>query len=114
MTALNFLILDDADSQSVAGSVSFSSFVDPSVDANLFIITSRKAGVSATNKQQCIAYVELKCPTLDGSVEMIARGWHNEHTIYRIYCRQEDFLLRAAHLRWLLGIREGMEPENTS
>ncbi|KNE73229.1 hypothetical protein AMAG_20716 [Allomyces macrogynus ATCC 38327] len=85
---LNLLILDDAGTPTVTSKVTYTSFITPGVDANLFIITSRGA-LSAADKAKAIAHVELDCPTLDGSVEL------------------EDLLLRAAHLRRLLGIADG-------
>ncbi|KNE73147.1 hypothetical protein AMAG_17344 [Allomyces macrogynus ATCC 38327] len=92
--------------------VTYTSFITPGVDANLFIITSRGA-LSAADKAKAVAHVELDCPTLDGSVELIARAWHDQYTLHAVYCKQEDLLLRAAHLRRLMGIAEGMQPENT-
>ncbi|KAJ3350277.1 hypothetical protein GGF32_004992, partial [Allomyces javanicus] len=113
MTPLNILILDDADGQSVASTVTYSSFVKTGIDANLFIITSRKMPLSALDKKLCVAYVQLDCPMFDGSLELIARAWHDQYTIHRIHCKHEELLLRAAHLRRWFGIDEGMQPENT-
>ncbi|KAJ3357059.1 hypothetical protein GGF32_001181 [Allomyces javanicus] len=109
---LNLLILDDAGTPTVTSKVTYASFITPGVDANLFIITSRGA-LSAADKAKAVAHVELDCPTLDGSVELIARAWHDQYTLHAVYCKQEDLLLRAAHLRRLLGIADGMQPENT-
>ncbi|KAJ3363895.1 hypothetical protein GGF31_000643 [Allomyces arbusculus] len=112
MAPVNLLILDDAGTPTVTSKVTYTSFITPGVDANLFIITSRGA-LSAADKAKAVAHVELDCPTLDGSVELIARAWHDQYTLHAVYCKQEDLLLRAAHLRRLLGIADGMQPENT-
>ncbi|KAI9184468.1 hypothetical protein H9P43_003521 [Blastocladiella emersonii ATCC 22665] len=125
MTVLNVLVLDDCGTPTIpttstagsnaaptaptTGTSSYSSFVG-SDEVNLFVITS-KGGLSAQDKARARAYVELDSPTTDGTVELVARAWHEEYTLHRIYTKQEDLVIRAAFLRQMFGIREGLQPE---
>ncbi|KAJ3370703.1 hypothetical protein GGF31_004017, partial [Allomyces arbusculus] len=88
--------------------------INPGVDANLFVIviTDHMALLSTAAKQRTVASIEIKDPVFDGSLEMFVRDWQ-QHGIDVIYCKHEEFLLRIANLRKMLGIKEGLQPENT-
>ncbi|KAJ3359601.1 hypothetical protein GGF32_009157 [Allomyces javanicus] len=120
---LNILVIDEPDVHLVTDDAvapgdddhdqGITAVIDPGVDANLFVITDREAPLSSAAKQRTVASIEIKDPFFDGSLEMIVRDWHKEHGIDIIYCKHEEFLLRIANLRKLLGIKEGLQPENT-
>jgi hypothetical protein len=113
MAIVNILILDDAGTPSLAshGRSSFTKYL-PQHECNVFVITSI-GGLSEDDKKRCAGYAELASPSTDGSLELIARAWNQRSPIDRIYTRQEDLLLRASHLRRLLGVKDyGLQPES--
>ncbi|KNE61828.1 hypothetical protein AMAG_07105 [Allomyces macrogynus ATCC 38327] len=120
---LNILVIDEPDVHLVtddAGAsvdhdhdMGITAFINPGVDANLFVITDHEAPLSTAAKKRTVASLEIKDPFFDGSLEMIVRDWHKKHGIDIIYCKHEEFLLRIANLRKMLGVKEGLQPENT-
>ncbi|KAL7750354.1 hypothetical protein RI367_004127 [Sorochytrium milnesiophthora] len=106
---LNILVVDDVGTPSVTLRQSYTDFVTPQ-EAKLFIVSS-KGGLSKQDKQRSAAYVELASPTADGTLELVALAWHAQHKMDVVYCKQEDLLLRVAHLRQLMGVKDGLQPQ---
>ncbi|KAI8918772.1 ATP-grasp domain-containing protein [Entophlyctis helioformis] len=107
------LIIDEVDaSSSVYKPVTYSDFIDEAKDnVRLIIITSKNA-LSAVDKKKALAFVEMDRPTANGLVELWAQRLHKQHRIDAVYTKQEDLILRAAHIRRLLGLTTGMLRED--
>ncbi|KAJ3417086.1 hypothetical protein HDV05_006945 [Chytridiales sp. JEL 0842] len=101
----HILILDDLGTPSLSARANFTDFISPEDRVHLLIITSESAATEK-DKHECLEVAEIEHPTSNGSLELIALRMHEQHRIDRIYTRQEDLILRAAHLRKLLGIPE--------
>ncbi|KAI9222542.1 ATP-grasp domain-containing protein [Blastocladiella britannica] len=114
MTLLNILVLDDLGTPSLTrtnyGS-QYSSFASAQSEVNLFIITS-KGALHPLDAKACKASAEIDNPTTNGTVELLARAWHEEYGIHAVYTRHEDMLIRAAGIRRMLGGLAGMSPES--
>ncbi|KAI8819629.1 ATP-grasp domain-containing protein [Fimicolochytrium jonesii] len=106
-TTVHILILDEVGTPSLNKAASYTSFVSPSDNVRLLIISS-KGALSDADKADSLAYVELATPTTNGLVEVEASALHAKHRIDRIYTKQEDLILRASLLRELLGIKNGL------
>jgi len=79
---------------------------------HLYIFTSTGA-LSEKDKNSPFvkAYKEVAHPTSDGSLELWAVQMHRQHTFTHIYTKNEDLIIRAAHLRSLLNISTGLSSE---
>ncbi|TPX64200.1 hypothetical protein SpCBS45565_g06061 [Spizellomyces sp. 'palustris'] len=111
MQDFHVLILDEVGTPTVNNTVSYTSFLSSADNVSLLIITS-KGALSQADKSKCLEYVEISNPTTNGMVELHALKLHEKYRIDRIYTKQEDLILRAAHLRRLLGIATGLAPED--
>ncbi|KAJ3038904.1 hypothetical protein HDV00_012826 [Rhizophlyctis rosea] len=108
----NILILDDIGTPSVNKRATYTNFIASDDHVKVLIITS-KGALTDEDQQHALAFVELESPTTNGLVEVWAERFHKEHGIDIIYTKQEDLLLRAAHLRRWLGVTTGLTPEQT-
>ena len=114
MAAKRVLILDDAQTTSIIAEHSWSDFIDgDDDDVDLYICTSLGALSDADKTDPHVkAYIELSHPTSDGALELWALTMHRQHTFTHIYTKNEDLIIRAAHLRSLLKIESGLSAEH--
>ena len=115
MAEKRILILDDGQITSIIDEHSWSDFVDEGEDADLYIFTSTDA-LSAKDKSspRVKAYKEVPHPTSDGSLELWAFDMHRQHAFTHIYTKNEDLIIRAAHLRTSLNIKTGLSATQSS
>lgn len=107
------LVLDECCGPSVYKPVTYSGFLSPDElkgEIRLIIITSLN-GLSLEDKERCLDYKEIELPTANGMLECHALRFHKLYGIDVVYTKQEDLILRAAHIRRLLGLKEGMLPD---
>ena len=102
MQKKNVLILDECCGPSVYNPVCYSDFLCESDNIQLLIITSTQ-GLSLKDKQVCLDFKEINVPTANALLEYYAIQFHEKYRIDVIYTKQEDLILRAAHLRKLFG-----------
>ncbi|CAF0743737.1 unnamed protein product [Adineta ricciae] len=97
MAERRILILDDGQITSIIAEHSWTDFLDDS-DGNveLYIFTT---------------YKEVPHPTSDGALELWAFHMHRQYTFTHIYTKNEDLIIRAAHLRTLLNIKTGLSAD---
>ena len=113
MAERRILILDDGQITSIIAEHSWTDFLDDS-DGNveLYIFTSTDA---LSEKDKCSsfvkAYKEVPHPTSDGALELWAFHMHRQYTFTHIYTKNEDLIIRAAHLRTLLNIKTGLSAD---
>ena len=110
----HILILDDAGGPSVNTKTIYSNFLKSEIEAQavrLFIITSLN-GLSDQDKKSCTYYAEIDDPNKNAQLEIKALEMHRKYRIDRIYTKQEDLILRAAHLRRLFGCKIGLHPDD--
>lgn len=108
-------MLDEPSGPSLYKPIIYSQFLTPNERLNksvkLFIITTT-ACLSAEDKEYCTAYAEIDHPSSNGALELIAAHWSKQFGAYDvIYTKQEDLIVRAAYLRELLGVKEGLKGE---
>lgn len=104
------LVLDECNGPSVYNPVSYTDFLSESDQIDLIIITSPK-GLSESDKSKCLDYKEMDEPTTNGLMEVWALKFHEKHKIDMVYTKQEDLILRAAHIRRILGLTNGLLPD---
>ncbi|TPX32728.1 hypothetical protein SmJEL517_g04234 [Synchytrium microbalum] len=100
---MHVLIIDDNGGPSINNKSSYSAYIDELDDTRLSIITS-KCGVSEDDKSKCFRTVEIDHIGSNGAMELAAEAIHKHLPIDIIYTKQEDLILRASHLRALLGL----------
>lgn len=103
---LNILILDEK-YEKYEDSVSYSDYISEKDNVGIFLITS-PGYISAKDKANCIECVEVEHPISNGMVEVVALELHRKYGIDRVYTNQEEFILRAANIRAMLGLKLGM------
>ncbi|KAI9094324.1 ATP-grasp domain-containing protein [Phlyctochytrium arcticum] len=104
------LVLDDVGTPSVNNIVTYTSFLSSDDRVSVIVITS-KGALSDGDKTSCLDYVELSSTTTNGLMEIHAQRFHEKYHIDLVYTKQEDLILRAAHIRRLLGVQVGLKPE---
>lgn len=109
MANKRILILDDAQITSIISEHSWSDFLNADDDVELYIFTST-GGLSEKDKisPYVKTYKEVPHPTTDGSLELWAFHMHRQYNFTHIYTKNEDLIIRAAHLRTLLNIKTGL------
>lgn len=109
MAQWRVLILDDAQITSIIKEHSWSDYVDNDEDIDLFIFTSQ-GSLSEKDKtnRHVRAFQEVPHPTTDGTLELWAVDMHRKYSFTHIYTKNEDLVIRAAHLRSLLNIKTGL------
>lgn len=107
------LILDDCQITSIIAEHSWSEFLNEDEDnVHLFIFTS--TGALSNKDKSCPnvrAYKEVPHPTTDGTLELWAYEMHQKYSFTHIYTKNEDLIIRAAHLRTLLKISTGLSAD---
>lgn len=109
MAEKRILILDDCQITSIISEHSWSDFLNDDDDVDLYIFTS--TGSLSEKDKTCSrvkAYKEVPHPTSDGTLDLWAFNMHRQHTFTHIYTKNEDLIIRAAHLRTLLNIKTGL------
>ncbi|KAJ3211391.1 hypothetical protein HDU82_005955 [Entophlyctis luteolus] len=101
---MNVLVLHYYSTASLAVRAPFSSFVDVDSDNVRLVVISNI--VTEQDKERCLDWREVSNVCTNGEVEVAAFEMHTKHTIHCIYTQQEDLVMRAAHLRVLMGITE--------
>ena len=102
------LILDNVNpTTTVYKPVTYTDFIDESDNVNLILLTNKNAP-SPKDREKCLAIIELHNPLKNGMLELLAKRMHEKHPIHQIYTKQEEIILRAAHLRQLLGAKDGL------
>jgi hypothetical protein len=112
MAEKRILILDDRQITSIIVEHSWSDFLNDDDDVDLYIFTS--TGSLSDKDKSCSrvkAYKEVSHPTSDGALELWAFHMHRQYTFTHIYTKNEDLIIRAAHLRTLLNIKTGLLAE---
>jgi hypothetical protein len=112
MAEKRILILDDGQISSIVAEHSWSDFLNDDDDVDLYIFTS--TGALSEKDKTCSrvkAYKEVPHPTSDGVLEWWALQMHRQCTFTHIYTKNEDLIIRAAHLRTLLDIKTGLSSE---
>ena len=114
MDEKRILILDDCQITSIISEhSSWTEFLDKR-DGNvqLFIFTSQGA-LSEKDKASpwLREYKEVPHPTTDGTLELWACDMHEKYSFTHIYTKNEDLIIRAAHLRTLFNISTGLSAE---
>lgn len=109
MSDKRILILDDGQITSIIAEHSWTDFIDEDEHIQLFIFTSTGAlSDKDKNSSRVKAFKEVPHPTSDGSLELWAVQMHREFAFTHIYTKNEDLIIRAAHLRTLLNIPTGL------
>ena len=112
MADKRILILDDCQTKCIIAEHSWSDLIDENETVDLFIFTSE--GALSDKDRACShvrAYKEVSHPTTDGTLEFWAYEMHKKHSFTHIYTKNEDLIIRAAHLRTLLKINNGLSAE---
>jgi len=112
MAEKRILILDDGQITSIIADHSWSDFLNDDDDVDLYIFTS--TGALSEKDKSCSrvkAYKEVPHPTSDGALELWAFHMHRQYSFTHIYTKNEDLIIRAAHLRTLLNIKTGLSAE---
>jgi hypothetical protein len=112
MTDKRVLILDDGQITSIIAEHSWSDLIDDDDNVYLYIFTSTGTLSDKDKSSSHVkAYKEVAHPTSDGSLELWALHMHREYSFTHIYTKNEDLIIRAAHLRTLLNIKTGLSAE---
>jgi hypothetical protein len=112
MASRRVLILDDCQVQSVIEEHSWSDLIDDDDDIELYIFTS--TGALSEKDKSCShirVYKEIDHPTTDGTMELWAFEMHKKYSFTHVYTKNEDLIMRAAHVRSLLNIKTGLTSE---
>jgi hypothetical protein len=112
MAEKRVLILDDGQITSIIAEHSWSDFINDDDDVDLYIFTS--TGALSDKDKSCSrvkAYKEVPHPTSDGTLELWAFHMHRQYSFTHIYTKNEDLIIRAAHLRTLLNIKTGLSAD---
>ena len=75
---INILILDAVSGTSLYNPVVYSDFLDRKDNVNLLILSN---AISQKDKENALAYKEIKDPTTNGLMESIVLEWHNQYRI---------------------------------
>jgi hypothetical protein len=115
MSEKRILILDDGQITSIIAEHSWTDFIDDDDNVDLYIFTSTNALTDKDkNSSRVKAYKEVSHPTSDGILELWALDMHREHKFTHIYTKNEDLIIRAAHLRTILNIETGLLADQVS
>jgi hypothetical protein len=112
MASRRVLILDDCQIQSVIKEHSWSDLIDDDDDIELYIFTS--TGALSEKDKSCSrirAYKEIDHPTTDGTMELWAFEMHKKYSFTHVYTKNEDLIMRTAHIRSLFNIKTGLTAE---
>jgi hypothetical protein len=112
MASKRVLILDDCQVPIMLKEHSWSDLIDNDDDIELYIFTSTGA-LSEKDKSspRIRAYKEIDHPTTDGTLELWSFEMHKKYSFTHVYTKNEDLIMRAAHLRSLLNIKTGLTAE---
>jgi hypothetical protein len=112
MAGTRVLILDDCQIESIIKEYSWSDFINDDDDIELYILTSTHA-LSEKDKScsRIRAYKEIAQPTTDGTLELWAFEMHKKYSFTHVYTKNEDLIMRTAHIRSLLNIKTGLTAE---
>ncbi|KAL2912231.1 hypothetical protein HK105_208299 [Polyrhizophydium stewartii] len=106
------LIIDETDALAIYKPVTYSDFVDADKDRVRLMVITSKGALSQQDRDRCMFAIELDRPTRNGMVEMLALRLHHQFRVDVVYTKQEDIILRAAHIRRLLGITNNLQRED--
>ncbi|KAI8851804.1 ATP-grasp domain-containing protein [Chytridium lagenaria] len=109
--ALHVLVLDDVGTPTLHKRPSYTDCISDNENVRLMIITS-KGSLPEADRTKCLEAIEIERPTNNGQMELLAMQLHEKYRIDRIYTRQEDLILRGAHIRKALGLTTGLSPED--
>ncbi|CAF1072880.1 unnamed protein product [Adineta ricciae] len=112
MASRRVLILDDCQIESIIEEYSWSDLIDDDDDIELYILTS--TGALSEKDKSCPrvrAYKEIDHPTTDGTLELWSYEMHKKHSFTHVYTKNEDLIMRVAHVRSLLNIQTGLTSE---
>ncbi|CAF3570796.1 unnamed protein product [Adineta steineri] len=112
MASRRVLVLDDHQIGSMIEGHSWSEFIDDDDDIELYIFTSEGA-LSEKDKSSphVRAYKEVAHPTTDGTLEIWSFEMHKKYSFTHVYTNNEDLIIRTAHIRTLLNIKNGLTAE---
>lgn len=109
------LILDDAQITSIIDEHSWTDFIDEDEDVQLYIFTSTGAlSEKDRHSSKVQAFKEVSHPTTDGELELWALEMHRKYHFTHIYTKNEDLIIRAAHLRTILNISTGLSADQVN
>ena len=112
MAEKRILILDDGQTTSIIAEHSWSDLINEDENVDLYIFTSTGAlSEKDRSSPRVKAHKEVLHPTSDGALELWALQMHRLHSFTHIYTKNEDLIIRAAHLRTLLNIKTGLSAE---
>lgn len=115
MAEKRVLILDDRQITSIITEHSWTDLIDENDNVELFIFTSTGSLSQKDKSSPCVkAFKEVDHPTSDGLLELWAVEMHREFHFTNIYTKNEDLIIRAAHLRTLLGIQSGLNAQQVA
>ncbi|CAF1000038.1 unnamed protein product [Didymodactylos carnosus] len=110
------LILDDVEVPGIVTRFNYVDFInDDDEKVQLFIFTSTN-GVSEIDKKSShlIEYKEVDHPSTDGTLEIWANEIQHKYSLTHIYTKNEELIIRAAYLRNLFGIKNGLQSEDVA
>lgn len=112
MASKRVLILDDYQMPIYIKSHSWCDFIEDDDDIDLYIITSTGT-LSEKDKSSSRVRVcqEIDHPTTNGTLELLALEMHKKYSLTHVYTREEELIIRAAHIRTLLKIENGLTAE---
>ena len=115
MATKRVLILEHHLLPSIFQKFPWSDFIDEDDDIELYILTSTD-GLTEKDKscKYVRAYEELVHPTTDGKLELLSLEMHKKYSFTHVYTKSEDFIMRAAHIRSLIGIDTGLTAESVA
>ena len=112
MASKRVLILDDCQCPSYIKGHSWCDLIEDGEDIELYILTNTGALSEKDKSSSHIrAYKEIDHPTTDGTLELWALEMHKKHRFTHVYTKEEDLIIRAAHVRTLLNIPTGLSAE---
>jgi hypothetical protein len=88
MRKINVLIIDAAAGPSLYNPVIYSDFIDESDNMNLLILSN---SISQQDKERALVFEEIKDPTINGMMEVIALDWHHKYEIDLICERNHTY-----------------------
>ena len=74
----NVLIIDVAAGPSLYNPVIYSDFIEECDNMNLLILSN---SISQQDKERALMFEEIKDPTVNGMMEVIALDWHDKYKI---------------------------------
>ena len=111
--ALRRVLVLDSGENTVIPEHSWSEFIDDDDDIELYIFSSIGTLTDKDKSNSKIKeYKEVKNPTKDGTMELWSFEMHKKHSFTHVFTRNEDLILRAGHLRTLLGLSTGLNAQS--